>query len=419
MNGKLNLYFLALFLLCSSCSGLYKTSSQNSDQQSYYVKRSDALKVALKIHRITKSHQIQRSGSLNGRVKDNEISSYHAISSGQNQIALHIYNFVDGGFVVLSADTRTQAVLAFSQGNTFEFARNIPTGVSLWLDEMISMVEETRRTNRHHEKNYAKEIDDFIGLFGGPSRSVKVNSRDSLFIGQSVKVHDTLKTLWAQQKGFNNYMPRLAYCGTSSYPSLPPENNGRAYTGCVATAMAQIIRYHEYPKKYDFSIMPKLVTTDNYNSKGANEVAMLMYDIASSLPFDANCEATGAAANIVDIVNAFENHFDYSPMVHNANYDFQTVKSEIAKGLPVILTAYRNQGLWMPTKGHAWVADGYIDYLTYTDTQTSSDSYGITLLHMNWGWGNTGYNGWYYSQTRTAGSYNYAYKKEMVVGIQP
>jgi len=393
---------ILILLLCGfqiSCNTYFPLKfSPNSNQQNYYVKKSEAQKVALKLYRITKGHQILRSNHSNGQIRDHLIASYHSFPGGNNLTALHIFNFAEGGFVILSADKRTQAVLAFSEGNSFGFKGGLPTGISLWVGEMISLVEATRKEDLPLQKTYEAEIDQFIELFGRK------------------RPPDTLKTLWAQQMGFNNFMPKLDYCGTSSYPALPPENKGRAYTGCVATAMAQIMRYYEYPKKYDYSIMPEVVNTANVVSKGTNEAALLIFDISSSLPVDPECEATGAAANIVDIVKTFKNNFNYSPTVDHRVFDFQTAKHEIANGRPVILTGFWSQSNWLPGKGHAWVADGCFDT---ADQEKRNGNGSIALLHMNWGWGNSGYNGWYYSETWAPGSYNHQYRKEMVVGIQP
>lgn len=212
----------------------------------------------------------------------------------------------------------------------------------------------------------------------------------------------------------------MPICGIPPFPPLDPENNGRAYTGCVATAMAQIMRYHEHPNSYNYSIMPDIVSDTNYTSTGTNAIAQLMFDVALSLPSTPGCKATGAAEDNQDIVDAFIGQFGYSSTAYKASYNFETVKSEIRNGRPVILTAYRDKILWIPTKGHAWVADGYVDSFTCTDPYNSFDGYGIAMLHMNWGWGNNTSNGWYYSHTWTPPvNLNFQYKKEMVVGIQP
>src|SRR5690606_56312 len=90
-----------------------------------------------------------------------------------------------------------------------------------------------------------------------------------------------LKTLWGQGVPYND---KVTKTGCSNY------SNGRAPTGCVATAIAQVARYHAYPStKYKWSIMPNRLWASDKGSNGANEVAKLMKDIGDWVGMDYGC----------------------------------------------------------------------------------------------------------------------------------
>lgn len=228
--------------------------------------------------------------------------------------------------------------------------------------------------------------------------------------GFYIEKQPLLTTTWGQNGGYNNYMPTKT--------CTPSYNNGKAYTGCVATAMAQIIRYHEYPSTYNYSVMPNILYYTDTTSLGAGAISLLMLDAAVSLPSTYKCDGTEAAVNNIDIVNSFKNFFNYSSSITKGAFSYSTVKSELNNNRPVLLTAYRNEILFWGINGHAWVTDGYLNYFTCTNPYNNHDGYETLLFHMNWGWNGTD-NGWFGYNNWAPGTYNYQYDKEMVIGIMP
>ncbi|MBN2732561.1 MAG: C10 family peptidase, partial [Balneolaceae bacterium] len=210
-----------------------------------------------------------------------------------------------------------------------------------------------------------------------------------------------LETTWGQADGYNNSTPFL----NCDYPY-----NGRAYTGCVATAIAQIIRYHEYPNNYNWTAMP--------NDNGSNEVSELMFDIGEAVDMDYGCDASSADNDVYE--PTLENDFNYATSTDKIDYDgtsnYDVVIDELENERPVIFRGNKKGyiiGIFpYPESGHAWVADGY-QHDFYCDTGVSYLSF-----YMNWGWDGN-YNGWYGFNDFTPGNASFDYNSEVIVGIQP
>ena len=185
------------------------------------------------------------------------------------------------------------------------------------------------------------------------------------------------------------------------YNYYTPNNNP---TGCVAVATAQIMRYHEWPNTFNWSIMPNQAWTTN---TGSLEIASLMYDIGINV--DMEYSASGSGAKSEDARDALVNNYGYSSTANYSSYDFFTVQQNIKWGYPVYMSgcrSYETHGTWFweyttYQNCHAWVCDGYKQqydvYIHNEGTQyeytQSENSY--EWLYMNWGWGSYG-DGWFY-----------------------
>jgi len=200
----------------------------------------------------------------------------------------------------------------------------------------------------------------------------------SVSVAAMSQVSPLLSTTWNQTCYYNALMPAVGSGGSC----------GNAYTGCNATAMAQICKYYAYPTtgfgshcnsnsptdcadfslaNYDYSSMPNNVTSSN------PEVAALMYDLGVSV--DMNWNGTNSTSFFSSKV--LKKHFAYSPKMYStAVFLFGStaeliaaIKIELDEGRPV----YAKGG------GHFYLIDGY----------NASDEF-----HMNFGWSGT-YDGYY------------------------
>ncbi len=209
-----------------------------------------------------------------------------------------------------------------------------------------------------------------------------------------------LTTTWGQGVGYNNYAP---YMGCSN------PTNGRPPAGCVATSIAQVMKYHQSPSNYVWSSMP--------DSTGSSPTSLLMHNIGSSVNMNYGCDGSGAFSN--KIPSAFKDDFGYQSASYS-NFNFYTLKQDLNAQRPAILSASRDEVcilVWcIALKGHAWVVDGYIENEIWDYACESGNVY--VSLHMNWGWGGA-HDGWYSYSNWNPGSYSYDYGKKMVHNIKP
>ena len=217
--------------------------------------------------------------------------------------------------------------------------------------------------------------------------------------------------------------------GTPYNDKCPIINNARAITGCVATAMAEIMRFWKYPsvgtgsatytgskgaQTYNFADHPfdwnNMLPTykHDYTATQASAVAELMLACGASV--NMNYAYDGSGAHSENVLPALRDYFGFDPSIeylHDATDDIIStvwvvvLKNEFDNGRPVYY-AGSNQ-----TSGHAFVMDGY-----RTD---GSDVY----FHVNWGW-NGAYNGWYLITYLRPQDVNYsAYSNDLVYRIFP
>ncbi|HWY38981.1 MAG TPA: C10 family peptidase, partial [Bacteroidia bacterium] len=208
------------------------------------------------------------------------------------------------------------------------------------------------------------------------------------------------------------------------YNALCP---GGSVTGCVATAMSQIMRFWKFPAHgtgsssytagsygtlscnygattYNWSNMPLSIGSAN------NDVATINYQAGVSV--DMNYSPTGSGAYVITGDNpicaqhSFVTYFGYNPTTihgeYRANYDDPTwlsmIEGDLDIGRPVEYVG------WDPNNGgHTWVCDGY-------DANN--------LLHMNWGWGGAS-NGYFDINNMAPSGDNFSQGHEALLGIVP
>ncbi|MDE6299575.1 MAG: C10 family peptidase, partial [Muribaculaceae bacterium] len=229
-----------------------------------------------------------------------------------------IFNITgNGGFVIVSAESSTKPVLGYSFESSYPEA-SAPTAMK-WVMEGIEK-EVKAAPSVQKSKTYAER--------SAMVRAAAASSADE-------KILSTAN--WSQEGPFNNYIP------------------GRPLVGCVGTAMATIMKYHEWPvagsgsfdgvdfdKNYNWSDM----RTDNYRSgyseAEADAVATLMLHASKSI--DTQYGMSGSSAYEVKVPAALSTYFNYDPGVSykkrsevasQEEWD-RIVKNEIDEGRPVL-----------------------------------------------------------------------------------
>ena len=360
----------------------------------------------------------------------------NALSSNNDDINdLYVVNF-DKGFLIMPSDKRIFPVLGFSFENNFDLGADVfPNGLVDWLAYNSNLVKNYREDETsvlfdedHWDEQY---ILKYLKSAKHPSDLKKSDNQKYLPCGIVIPTHISeqinpfLTSRWGQGVGYNNLAHNLG-CSSNS--------NGKAPTGCVATAMGQIIRYHQFPVNYNYGVMPNILFSAS--SSGASEVSQLLFDVGDAVNMDYGCDGSGASTQS-EVASSFINDFDYSSANYTSYFggingspstDEYNAASEIRNGFPIIFRGGKREKQWLffntYTNGHAWVADGFIQNRGTIflpgggGMQPGPYCFEFHSFHMNWGW-NGSFNGYFANNSWNPSSFSFNYERGMVHKIRP
>ncbi|MBB2147128.1 hypothetical protein GM921_16610 [Pedobacter sp. LMG 31464] len=405
MNKLISKYLLAIFIISIlfSC-----TKDKPIIENENYIGIEKASSIALTFinRQVSINRKIQSTRDSEVGFSKKVVKNLVSIKAKDNTNAFYIINYEGGGFSIVSADKRTPNILAYSDKNNFR-TDTVPSGLDEWLNTTKLKIEEVR------DKKIKYTGQDKLDYFAKASNLLpNIAPIDTTCTGYYEEVGPLLQTQWSQGNGYNNLMPSLS-CGPA----------GRAWTGCVATAMAQIIRYHQYPTNwYNYNIMQNTLYSWDYTSAGANEIAAIMQNASASVGASYDCSGTGA--NLSSVPNSFINTFGYANTAQYLTYgsgSYVTVQNELKASRPIIMGG-GTQGNWLIfpiyIKGHAWVVDGFHEGFVCGPEGGYTGASTFLYFHMNWGWGGS-YDGWYGLHDFTPGISSYNYENRMIIGIHP
>lgn len=323
-----------------------------------------------------------------GRKMASDVSEYYVFNKGQNQ-----------GYVIVSGDDQTEPILGYCDEGEFDYDR-LPPAMQEWLDDYARQIELLQR--------------DAVPPVGDA-------------VPTHAKVEPLMKSKWSQGYPYNLTCPQ--------YFTL-----GQSVTGCVATAMAQLLYYNrEKSVSETTAAMPPYDTwtehatygrlhvegipegapidwenmKDEYgsaNEKQRRAVADLMHYCGVAVKMDYTNSSSGAQS--YDAYLAFGKYFGYGSSVRYVSYQNVTsdvewdriVYNEISSGRPIYISGSNSEA------GHAFCADGYDGNLRY---------------HINWGWGGTS-DGYYMLTQLTPGQQGiggsndgYNAYREIIIGLEP
>lgn len=331
--------------------------------------------------------------------------------------AMYAFNVADNGFVVVSACDATEPILAYAPEGSIA-PEDINPSCKWLLDSYAKLICQ----NQNYEAKASAQAKAMWNELYAETKTVDLTKAGVL-----------VQTKWDQGE---NYGP--------TYNAFSPKLNGKyCYAGCVAVAMAQIIKYWNYPvvggnsdssfysyswttgnttlrykfavdsNKFVYDSMPnKLTTNSEWNHIRA--IAKLMYACAVTVDMDFSPEGSGAQS--WKVKRAFWRWFRYSPEVAYKTHDgvndalwVEMLTDEITTHQrPVYYSGYDNTSGGRDA-GHAWVVCG----------QSAADN---TKFYINWGWGGSS-NGFFclapITSIGAAGGYTFSSGHAMVCKIFP
>ena len=408
LSKLLSLCLVVLLGATISCddSNLRKDEAFENDRN--FVSADVAVSILRRVG--DESKAINKNGRANALKR--KLKEVKSVTDESKKPVFHVMNYEGGGFVIFAADNRATPVLAYSDTDNFPVDPKLyPTALAEWLTYSKEYVQAIRKENKKQtiaEANRAVPCEMSVSLNVVPPDGCD-GGGGTPTCQNSYETRDPLMTsTWGQGCGYNNNTPT---CSGGSCGHTP--------TGCVATAMAQVMRYHRFPVAYNWAVMPNSVSSST--STGSPEISGLMRDIGNNVGMDYGCD--GSSADTEDeVAQTFVGDFGYASASYidyegTSNYD--RVTQELRNGRPVVLRGGRRAGSWpiyWYTDGHAWVADGFRKSFTWSED--CSMGWGHLYFHLNWGWSGS-YNGWYGFNDFTPDSYSFNYKSGAVVNIKP
>ncbi|MBN2756777.1 MAG: C10 family peptidase [Bacteroidales bacterium] len=403
---KKGLYLLAFVFLFSCQKSEDNVLPDNNSMYFVSIDAAVSIASAIDLKNAMSLKRLKTTKSTNRKVKE----IIHV--SQNNEVSFYVINYKGNkGFVIISADTRQIPILAFSETGNFSMD-NINNGLQAWMDDNQNIITEIRNGDiemPEYIKLLWEEFENMICLIPIPDDDTPSTDEDGNIEWDFDDYNDVddyinkfiyeekgplMETEWAQRNGYN--------------ASLTPIDGQLPPAGCVAVAMGQIMKYHNYPVNYNWAAM--------YNTVATTETADLMRDIGESVGMNYSLEASGIPDDDAEYVieRALENVFGYSTTTHYIDYAggaYLDVVEELRNSRPVLFKGLdSNLG-----GGHAWVCDGYL--------RTGWVNYGTTLsLHMNWGWGLPDYlgnNGYFNFSDFSVAGYNFDLELGCIIGIKP
>lgn len=311
----------------------------------------------------------------------------------------YVFNRPGGdGWVIVAGDNgASPTILAYSDKGSFDYNKS-PDATKTILTGYTKSIQDLRQSG----------ISESI-----PSKAPK---------RAAIIVAPLLKTSWNQNTPYNNQCPTA------------DEGGGRCPTGCVATAIAQIMNYWQWPKQgygkhtntdnnetrdfsqstYDWDNM--LDSYSDYTEVQANAVAQLMADVGCAMNMMYRSSESGTWA--IDAAQALLRNFSYSGELHMHHMmdkkgikvnnltaeqgseidedDEALIRSELASKRPIYMGV--STRYW---RKHAVVCDGY-----------DADDY----FHINFGWGSDA-DGFY--RLYSMGKFGEYVSSELITNIKP
>lgn len=395
-------FILTIALLLGSCNADNDAATLPPDVEKNLVEEATVYAIAenLKFSPSPNTERLSTSADkTTGTPAAKDIESITPLMGDDSLPTSYVVNYKGGGFIILSADRRLEPILAFSDNGSFPVEQATKLGgVSDWLRSAQKTVELLRSNKLQPEPGVEQmwDMQTMSQITGGipeiePPTTIKPMDPIEIPCPKPYGVGPLMQTEWGQRQGYNNLCP---YMGCNNH-------NGRALTGCVGIAMAQVIRYHQQPTTYNYSIMPNRF--NGVTTVGSDEMARLIRDVGNAVLMEWGCSSS--SSNIGLISRALRINFGYPRIVEVESFNLNRVKEEVYNRRPVLLSGGPKEYILgvIPYRGtgHAWVCDGYrVYHFCYgTPDPNTIDGgdyteYKETYLHMNWGW-NGQLNAWY------------------------
>ena len=321
-----------------------------------------------------------RSGRPQSLVPEFSVREVTPVTAETDQVLFYVAELEPEGFIAISSKEDITPVIAYSYRRDFCFQssdENILLGMlisdaGMRIDALKVTDDKVLRSNRELWSGYLEEgvLEDYIGRAGQwPDRS-----------------RGWLDTAWHQSAPYNDLVP------------VDPSTGKRAVAGCVATAIAQIVNYHKYPKSialddfYDsyttetrkiripddfselgfpsFSVLNGKLGNINYFDPSEGFAPALNFACGILVEMDYTSTSSGARMDSAHRIFTDRLGYDRAEFLledTNPGFFYSTIISDMKEARPALLAIFTDSYY-----GHAIVVDGYRE---------------TGMYHLNFGWG--------------------------------
>ena len=360
--------------------------------RSYKQARAIALQKAAALGVVNPKASLSKQSP--GGAEETDGKAFYLFNNGGNK-----------GFVIVSGDDRLPEVIGYATSGTMA-EDNMPIQLKSLLDAF--------------EKQYGEMAGDDARLESAMAERMALAESSA---AANVTVTPLLGNIeWDQGTPYNKLCPTFT--------------NGQAVTGCVATAMAQVIRYYRYPTQlknnipsytsksgftsseitassttYDYDKMLGQYVSGNYSDEQASAVATLMLHCGCAVQMEYGVAGSYAITSSTSHVLGAYFAYDKSTLafVDRCDYSLEEwcsiIDHELSNNRPIIY-----EGRTLSNEGHAFVCDG---------------ANGDGFYHINWGWSGSG-NGYFdisllnpFDAESTTGAGGHNIGMGMTIGIKP
>ena len=308
--------------------------------------------------------------------------------------SFHVFNGTSGGFVVVSACDLTTPILGYAEAGSFH-VESIPDGLAYFLDGYGQSVDFAEENLKKSDFVIAQE-------WANLEHCGKVQTT------KTVVVQPLIATHWDQDCYYNACCPKDVNgpCGS-------------AYAGCVATSMAQVMKYWGYPEhgigshsydSYTYGILSVDFGATTYHwdempeslQQNENHVSTLIFHCGVSVDMNYGAYASGAYQR--DIPSALSSYFGYgvSHNLQREDYPYgewvAMMRQALDEGLPILYSGKDGGSM-----GHSFICDGYDDN---------------GLFHINWSWGGE-LNGYFSIDNLQTYNQSWNFYQEMIADVRP
>lgn len=329
-------------------------------------------------------------------------------SNNEQDTLMYIFNFADEqGFVIIPKKANTPEILAITTKGSYDGKETENDGFNMYMSNARLMVDPD--TMVIINPGIPIDTSDNPGVGGGGLGDQIITEWKTDTERDTTRRGPLLTTKWGQESPF------YLYCFENGASS----GTDWAKAGCQATALAQIMAYHEYPDTidltYSFAPYEKLylnwtywkedVTNDPYS------VAAFTRELGERLNMDYRKDDSGSTT--IEAKNTLQElNYNTSNVTNYNIYDNSPIIGNLADYCPVFIRGRTGTDPNNSTS-HAWVVDGYmITEETSREYQRQMGQINWTLVNtvyikntyysFNWGFNGTD-DGWFFIEKYSTG----------------